>query len=262
METILQIHTLRLFSPFRFKMMLKLITVCIILASALVADEAIDIMKKVDDNIRGKNIYIQMSMKISSLGHERTMKMKSWSQGTKKSFVKVIYPPKESGITFLSLDNQMWQYVPKIERVIKIPPSMMLQNWMGSDITNDDMVKQSSIVEDYNPRIIKKEGSVATIELIPKEDAAVVWGKIITNIDTKTYTSNKDIFYDEDGKEVRVFSYEKVKKFGTYYIPTYWRVQANDKPDSFTEIILEDVKYDTEISEQYFNKSALKRFSR
>ena len=230
--------------------------------SLLAADEAADIIKKLDDNMRGKNVSMTMSMKIVSMGHERTMKMQSFSEGTKKSFTKILYPPKDKGITFLSLDNQMWQYVPKIERTIKIPPSMMLQNWMGSDITNDDMVKQSSIVEDYDAKIIKKEGSIVTIELIPKEDAAVIWGKIISNIDTTTYTSKKDIFYDEDMTEVRIFLYDKVKKFGKYYTPTIWRVQPADKKNNYTEIILQEVKYDTKISSQYFKKSALKRFSR
>ena len=230
--------------------------------TSLLADEAHDIMKKIDNNMRGQNVYMQMTMSITSMGHTRTMKMQTWAKGTKKSFVKTIYPPKDKGITFLSLDNQMWQYIPKIERIIKIPPSMMLQNWMGSDFTNDDMVKQSSIVEDYDPRILKKEGSVVTIELIPNEDAAVVWGKIVTHIDTTTYTSQKDIFYDEDGEEVRTFFYKDVKQYGKYYTPTNWKVLPADKPGNSTEILLEDVKYDSDISEQYFRKSALKRFSR
>ncbi|MEN8303889.1 MAG: outer membrane lipoprotein-sorting protein [Campylobacterota bacterium] len=242
--------------------MKKTVFTLLMLTLSLLANEADEIIKKLDENMRGKNVSIKMSMKIVSLGHERTMKIESFSKGTKKSFTKVLYPPKERGITFLSLDNQMWQYVPKIERIIKIPPSMMLQNWMGSDITNDDLVKQSSIVEDYDAKVIQKEGSVVTIELIPKEDAAVVWGKIVTNIDTDTYTSKKDIFYDEDGLEVRYFIYEKVKKFGKYHIPTIWRVESVDKKNRYTEIVLEDVKYDTEISKEYFKKSALKRFSR
>lgn len=242
--------------------MRRIILPILMMTTLLIASEAENIIKKLDDNMRGQNIYMQISMKISSLSHVRTMKMQSYSQGTKKSFVKIIYPPREKGITFLSLDNQMWQYVPKIERVIKIPPSMMLQKWMGSDITNDDMVKQSSIVEDYDPKIIKRDGSVVTIELTPKEDAAVVWGKIITNIDTTTYTSKKDIFYDEDNKEVRYFIYDKVKKFGKYYLPTYWRVQSSDKENRYTEIILEEVEYDRDISDMYFQNSALKRFSR
>ena len=242
--------------------MSKFITILLLFSSLLFSNEAQEIIKKLDANMRGQNISIKLSMRVVSLGHERTMKIESYSQGTKRSFTKILFPPKDRGITFLSLDNQMWQYVPKIERIIKIPPSMMLQNWMGSDITNDDMVKQSSIVEDYEPKLLEKNGDIVTIELIPKEDAAVVWGKIIINIDTATYTSIKDIFYDEDGEEVRYFIYEKVKKFGKYYIPTYWRVQSSDKPENFTEIILEDVQYDTEISQQYFKKSALKRFSR
>ena len=242
--------------------MKKIFFILLVLTLSLIANEADDIIKKLDENMRGKNVSMEMTMKIVSLGHERTMKMQSFSEGTKKSFTKILYPPKDRGITFLSLNNQMWQYVPKIERIIKIPPSMMLQNWMGSDITNDDMVKQSSLVDDYDARVIQKQGSVVTIELIPKEDAAVVWGKIITNIDTTTYTSNKDIFYDEDGVEVRYFIYDKVKKFSKYYIPTVWRVESVDKKDRYTEIILEDVKYDTEISKEYFKKSALKRFSR
>ncbi len=240
----------------------KLFVWLMLVVSISFPNEAEDIIKKLDNNMRGISIYMQLKMSITSLGHTRVMKMQSWSEGTKKSFVKVIYPPRDKGITFLSLDNQMWQYIPKIERTIKIPPSMMLQNWMGSDITNDDMVKQSSIIEDYTPRILKKQGKIVTLELIPKEDAAVVWGKIISRIDTNTYTSQKDIFFDEDGKEVREFIYKKVRKFSKYYLPTYWKVQSSDKKTSFTEIILEEVEYDQAISEQYFKKSALKRFSR
>jgi outer membrane lipoprotein-sorting protein len=240
----------------------KIFLILFLFTTYLAADEAHEIIKKLDENFRGKSIYIKLNMKIASMGHERVMKVQSYSQGTKKSFVKIIYPPKDEGITFLSLDKEMWQYVPKIERVIKIPPSMMLQKWMGSDITNDDMVKQSSMVEDYDPKIIKREGSVVTIELTPKENAPVVWGKIITNIDTTTYTSHKDIFYDEDGKEVRFFIYKNVKKVGDYFIPTYWRVQSSDTKDKYTEIVIEDVAYDTDISDDYFTKSALKRFSK
>ncbi len=240
----------------------RLVLLFSILVLPLFANEAELIMQKVEKNYRGKSIYMKLTMKVVSLGHERTIKIESFSRGSKKSFVKILYPPRDRGITFLSLNNQMWQYVPKIERIIKIPPSMMLQNWMGSNITNDDMVKQSSIVEDYNAKILKKEGTLVTVELLPKEDAPVVWGKIVSLIDTTTYTSKKDLFYDEDFEEVRVFTYKDVKRFGSYYMPTYWRVEPSDTHNKYTEIRLEDVKYDLEIPEAYFTKSALKRFSR
>ena len=241
---------------------MKIALILIFILTSLMANEADEIIKKLDENMRGKNIYMSISMRVVSLKHERVMKMQSWSEGTKKSFTKITYPPKDRGITFLSLDNQMWQYVPKIERIIKIPSSMMLQNWMGSDITNDDLVKQSSLIEDYDAKVLKKAGDIVTIELKPKESAAVVWSKIILEIDTTTYTSKRDSFFDEDNKEVRYFTYEKVKKFGKYYIPTYWKIQPTDKKDNYTEMILHEVEYDTKISKNYFNKSALKRFSR
>ena len=228
----------------------------------LYANEAQDIMSRVDKNLRGSSVYMKMSMSIHSFGHTRKIELQSWSEGSKRSFVKILYPPKERGITFLSLNTEMWQYIPKIERVIKIPPSMMLQNWMGSDITNDDVVKQSSIIDDYTPKILKKDASSVTIELIPKEDAAVVWGKIITTIDTVTYTGIEDIFYDEEGEVVRRFSYADVKKVGAYYVPMHWKIEPYNKKESFTTIEIEEVQYDGTIPQAYFSKSALKRFSR
>ncbi len=240
----------------RFLLLISLFT------TSIFASEADEIVKKLDKNFRGESIYMKITMNIKSLRHERTIKMKTWAKGKDKSFVKIIFPPRDKGITFLSLDNEMWNYVPKIERIIKIPPSMMLQNWMGSDISNDDMVNQSSIVDDYNAKILKKDGHITTIELSAKEDAPVVWGKIISKIDTRYYVSLEDIFYDEYGEKIRVFTYKDVKKFGKYYMPTIWEIQPVDKKDNLTTMIVEDVEYDLEISDQYFKKSALKRFSR
>jgi outer membrane lipoprotein-sorting protein len=242
--------------------MIKIFITLLFYFSFVFANDAKEIIKKVDENIRGENLSLKMTIKIVSQGHEREMRIESYSKGSEKSFTKVLYPPKNKGITFLSLNNQMWQYIPKIERVIKIPPSMMLQNWMGTDITNDDMVKQSSIIDDYDAKLLKTKNNIATIELIPKPDSAVVWGKIVTNIDLTTYTSIKDIFYDEDGEKVRYFLYKDVKKYGKYYTPTYFKVSSYDKKDAYTEIWQKDIEYDKDISDQYFKKSALKRFSR
>ena len=223
---------------------------------------ATEIIQKVDANMRGKTIYMKMKITVETPSHKREMIMQTWGEGKKKSFVKTLYPPKDKGITFLSLDNQMWQYVPKIERIIKIPASMMLQNWMGTDITNDDIVKQSSLVDDYDAKVLLRKGSFVTLELTPKRDAAVVWGKILSRIDTNTYTSSEDIFYDEDGSEVRRFIYEDVKKVGKYYTPTIYKIIPSDKEGYATQIEILDVVYDDSISEKYFQKSALKRFSR
>jgi len=233
-----------------------------LLFTILNANEADTIIKRVDQNIRGKNVYMKLQMIIKTKRHKRSIEMESWNRGKKKSFVKILNPSRDRGITFLSLDGQMWQYIPKIERTIKIPPSMMLQNWMGSDITNDDMVKQSSLVDDYHAKLLNKKGGIATIELRSKQNASVVWEKIISKIDTKHYTQIEDKFYDESGTLVRIFRYKDVKKFGNYYIPTLWSIQPQDKKDHITQIIIKDAQYDASMQSAYFSKSALKRFSR
>ena len=241
---------------------MKKIGIFLLLSALLFANEAEDIVRKVDHNMRGKNVYMKMHMTIKTKSHQRTMGMESWSEGKKKSFVRITSPSKDRGITFLSLNGQMWQYVPKIERVIKIPPSMMLQNWMGSDISNDDVVKQSSIVDDYNAKLLSKKGNIATVELIPKPNAAVVWGKIISKINTSNYTEMEDVFYDESGHKVRIFTYKNVKRFGKYALPTVWRIKPLNKKYNSTTMTIEKAVFDGAISSQYFQKSALKRFSR
>lgn len=226
------------------------------------AQNAQEIIRKVDHNMRGKTVYMELIMSVKNQSYERTMKLQSWSEGKNKSFVKIIYPPRDRGITFLSLDGQMWQYIPKIERTIKIPPSMMLQSWMGSDITNDDVVKESSLIDDYDTSILKENGNVVTLQLIPKKSAAVVWGKIILDVNTKTYTMTKETFYDESSQVVRYFTFDNVKKIDGYYLPTLWKVTPMDKQNSYTTIEIKNARYDQDISSEYFRQSALKRFSR
>lgn len=238
---------------------LSLILCCF---GALFGLDAAGIIAKVEENLRGEQVHLRMSMQIVTKKHERTLKLESWSQGKTRSFVRITYPPMEQGITFLNLNGQMWQYVPRIERTIKIPPSMMLQSWMGSDISNDDVVRQSSLTEDYHARIVEHNGTVALIELIPKPNASVVWGKILSRIDTERFVALEDRFYDEEGVLVRTFSFDDVQRFGRYTLPTRWEIRPQTHPHNRTTILLEHVDYDTPIDEAYFTKSALTRFSR
>jgi len=220
------------------------------------------LMQKVEKNMRGKSVSMELSMSVKNQNYTRKMQLQSWSKGKNRSFVKITYPPREKGITFLSLNGDMWQYIPKIERTIKIPPSMMLQSWMGSDITNDDVVKESSLVDDYDARILAQKGDIFTVELTPKKAAAVVWGKITLEIDGKTFTMQKETFYDEDFQAVRYFVYKNVQKIEGYYLPTYWKAVPLDKKDSYTTLEIQHAEYDKNISDEYFRQSALKRFSR
>ena len=230
----------------------------------LSADEAQSIINKLENNLRGKDVYAKMEIIVMSKRHTRTMLIESWGKGKKKNFTKILAPSRDKGITFLNLDKQMWQYVPKIERIIKIPASMMLQSWMGTDITNDDMVKQSSLVDDYDVSILKEEGPVVTLKLIPKSSAAVVWGKIVSKVDTRTYTQIEDIFYDDEGVKVRAMEYEDVKQYGTHYVTTKMHIipYGEEKLGNKTTLKILDIAFDQGISDNYFSKSALTRYSR
>jgi outer membrane lipoprotein-sorting protein len=228
------------------------------------AGEAEELIRKLDTNLRGKDLYSKLQIDVKTPRHKRTMTIESWGRGKKNNFTKILSPQRDRGITFLNLDNQMWQYTPKIERIIKIPPSMMLQSWMGTDFTNDDVAKQSSLVDDYHVRIKARRGSVVTLELTPKPSAAVVWGKIISQVDTRHYTQIKDDFYDDDGVQVRTIRYGKVREFDGHFIATTMEVIPHDpeKQGNRTTITILEAVYDHGIDEGYFTKSALRRYSR
>jgi hypothetical protein len=243
---------------------MKYIFAIFIITLTLYAENAQNIIKKVEKNLRGDYMYATMKMIVTSKRGQRTVKIESWSKGNKKSFIKILYPKKDNGITFLKINTQMWQYIPKIERTIKIPASMMLQSWMGSDFTNDDMVKESSLEEDYNAKLLSKRSNFATIELLPKENTAVVWGKIIITVDLKNAVPLKEIYYDDIMKKVRIMTFSKVEQHGSHKIPMVMELKPLDanKKRNRTKIIFEKVDYDTKINPSYFTKQALKRYSR
>lgn len=236
----------------------------LLISLSLFGYDAAAIIKKVEDNLNGKSAVMEFSMTITTKRGDRTMKMKSWAVGTKKSFIKISYPKKDRGITFLKLDTNMWQYVPKIEKTIKIPSSMMGQSWMGSDFTNDDMVKEDSISKDYRAKLLEENDKEYVLELIPTEDAAVVWGKIIFKVSKKYILPKEAIYYDEDGVATRVIYYKDVRKKRDRFYPHRWEIVplTEEKKGRKTIVEVLSAEFDTEISSSYFTKRALKRYSR
>ncbi len=222
-----------------------------------------DIIKKVEDNLNGKTAIMNITMVVKTKRAERKMKMESYSIGKEKSFIKILYPGKDKGITFLKIDNTMWQYVPRIEKTIKIPASMMLQSWMGSDFSNDDLVKESSISDDYTSKLLAETEKLYTFELLPNEDAAVVWGKIIMEISKQYYLPTKIRYFDEDDLLIRELAYTEVQLFGDRFYPTKWVMDPKEpeKEGHQTIILVADAVFDEKVSGSYFTKRALKRYS-
>lgn len=241
---------------------MKKLCLLLLFSIPLLAITADEIIKKVEYNTLSDSGYAKITMVVTTERGERTMKMESWNRGNEKSFIKVLYPKKDRGITFLKIDTTMWQYVPKIEKTIKIPGSMMMQSWMGSDFTNDDMAKESSIVDDYNALLSGEDELNYTLTLKPKEDAAVVWGKIVMKIRKEHFVPLEAAYYDEDGIKKRVLYYSEVQVIGKRYFPSVMTLIPTDKAKNKTVVIMEEMDFDAEIDDSRFTKSALRRYSR
>ena len=183
---------------------MKKISLIILLFGCLdvYTQSAIEIIQKADSKMRGASSFSEMAITIVRPKWQKTMTMKSWSLGTDYSVSLVTSPAKEKGSVFLKRKNEVWNYLPALERTIKLPPSMMTQSFMGTDLTNDDLVKQSSMVVDYTHKILSEEIVEGLdcwkLELIPNEEATVVWGKLIVWIDKSDFMQLKIEFYDDD----------------------------------------------------------------
>jgi len=235
----------------------------LLLVVQLSAQTALEIVKKADGIARGTTSYAEVTITSVRPKWSKEMNMKIWSKGSDYSVSLVTSPAKEKGSVFLKRKTEVWNYVPSIERTIKLPPSMMMQNWMGTDMTNDDMVKQSSIVVDYTHKKIGEENIQGLdcwkIELTPKEDAAVVWGKIIMWIDKTDYMQMKIAFYDEDDFLVNKLLAFNPKMFGTRKLPSKIEYIPVEKKGQKTVIEYKTWDFDIEIPDNYFTSQYMKR---
>ncbi len=227
------------------------------------AQNATEIVKKAEDKARGEQAYGEMKMTIVRPKWTREITMKSWTKGDKYSLVVVTAPARDKGTAFLKRDKEIWNWQPSIDRSIKMPPSMMMQSWMGSDFTNDDLVKQSSMVTDFTHKLIGKETVEGRpchkIEFTPKPQAAVVWGKIIMWIDQKDYLEMKVEFYDEDGYLVNTMYGKNIQTIGGRTLPTRLELIPADKDGQKTIIEQLDLDFNVKLDESYFSVQNLKR---
>jgi len=189
------------------------------------------------------------------------MTMRAWTMGDDHSLVRVIEPAKDRGNGTLTDKKSMWSYSPKINRVIKVPSSLMGQSWMGSDFSNKDIARADDIIDEYEHTILKVEEvdgvSVYEIESIPHEDAAVVWGREVLRI-RKDHVVLEHSFYDQDGKLVKSLKSMEIIEMGGRTIASRQRMSKADKPDEWTEVEINDVEYEIELKESLFTLSNLR----
>lgn len=223
---------------------------------------ATEIIDRANQNMQGESNRAEMEMQIVRPTWTREISMKSWSKGTEYSLVLITAPARDKGAAFLKRDKELWNWQPTINRVIKMPPSMMTQSWMGSDFTNDDLVKESSIVEDYDHELVKDTliggCQVWKIELTPKEDAAVVWGKIEAYIEKDVYLQLLFKYYDEDGFLINTMILSDIKEMGGRMIPARMEMIPAENPSQKTVIIYHDIQFDLGFDESFFSIQKMK----
>lgn len=221
-----------------------------------------EIVKKSDDKGRGQTSQGIMTLTIVRPDWSRSITLKSWSKGTEYSLIYITAPAKEKGQVFLKRQNDMWNWIPSIERVIKIPPSMMMQSWMGSDFTNDDLVKESSLVVDYTQKLLGKEKirdqECYKLELVPLPDAAVTWGKVIIWITVGGFNQWQAEYYDEESSLVNVMNAFDIRRMGDRDIPTRLEIVPVNKKGDKTILEINNMVFNKPISENFFSQQNMK----
>ncbi|MGB5689767.1 MAG: outer membrane lipoprotein-sorting protein [Woeseiaceae bacterium] len=241
-----------------------LLTLLLFALPAFAVDEdrdATQIVRDAIDHWRGLSSYTVMTMVIHRPDWERSMTMEAWTKGDDKSLVRVVEPKKDRGNGTLTDENSMWTFSPKINRVIKVPSSMMGQSWMGSDFSNKDIARADDIIDQYDHTVLStrvEDGiTIYEIESIPHEDAAVVWGREVLTI-RDDHVVLEHAFFDQDGELVKSLRSLEIGEMGGRTIAQRQRMSKTDEPDEWTEIAVNQVEYEIDLKDSVFTLSNLR----
>jgi len=224
---------------------------------------ATEIIRKADEKFNGeKSGIMTMSMTIIRPTWQRTVEFKNWTLGRDYALTLITAPAKDAGQSFLKRGTEMWSWNPSISRLIKLPPSMMSQGWMGSDYTNDDILKESSVVNDYTHEITGDEivegRECYKIKMVAKEEAAVIWGHQTRWIDKKDFLVLKAELFDEDGMLVRTETGSDIKTMDARVIQTRIELVPAEEPGNKTVLVIDDIKFNVPITESFFSQQNMR----
>lgn len=229
----------------------------------ITAQDAREIVKRADENMRAKSSYSVCRMTITKPTWNRTVEMKAWALEPDYALFYITAPARDKGTVTLKRKNEVWNWIPAAQKIIKIPPSMMLSSWMGSDFTNDDLVREASVVDDYDHKLLGEEtvGAYLAYKIvsIPKPDKGIVWGKIVSYISKESYLNLKSEYYDEDGILVKIFNGSQEKTFDGRRIMTRWEMIPQDKPNNGTVLEYIEIKFNIDVSPAFFSEQNMKR---
>lgn len=234
-----------------------------LISVSVFAQSAEEIVRESYKKMEGESSRAEITMQIVRPSWERSVSMKSWSLGEDYSLILITAPARDEGTSFLMRENEIWNWLPDVNRTIKMPPSMMSQSWMGSDFSNNDLVRESSIVTDYTYEMLG-ESTVSgydcyKIEMIPKPDAPIVWARVVSYISKDEYLNLRVEYFDEDDTMVRTMTGSDVKELGGRLIPAKMEMNPMEEEGNRTIITYQDIEFDIDISERFFSIQNMKR---
>lgn len=245
-----------------YTMKLYYIIFFLLLIKDLNAQNALEIVKTMNDKMRGKSSQAEILIRTVRPSWTREMNVKTWMKESNYTMILIQSPAKEKGISFLKRKKEVWNWIPALERNIKLPPSMMTNSWMGTDFTNDDLVKEASIVDDYTHKIIKdtliNNSACYVMEFLPKPNTAVVWGKLMVAIDKKEFIERYTEFYDEDGQLINIMISNDIKMMDGRLIPTHMQMIPVDKKGQMTELFYKSIFFNRNIEDNFFTIEKMK----
>lgn len=238
------------------------VLVTFVFFQTLFGQDAKQIVSKADEKFRGKSNYSEMTLEVIRPKWTRSYSMKSWSLGNDYSMVVITAPASDKGQAFLKRMKDLWSWNPAVNRMIKMPPSMMSQGWMGSDISNDDLMRQSSLVNDYSHKIVGNETVSSQecykIELIPNENANVIWGKINMWISKSDFLVMKSEYYDDEMELVHTELASDIKTMDSRTIPTKIEIIPASDDSQKTILYFKVIDFDVTINESFFSQQNMK----
>lgn len=229
----------------------------------LYGQSASDIINRMDEKMHGESSYAEMTMTIERPRYTRDVSMKAWALGDDYSLILITAPARDRGTTYLKRQKEIWNYVPNIDRTIKMPPSMMSQSWMGSDFTNDDLVRESSAVDDYEHRILKEEEynrrDAWVLELIPKPDTPIVWGKVLIWIDKEEYIQLRVENFDQQDEPANTIEFTDIGIMGGRIFPAKMIMTPAGKPDHRTILEYQTLEFNVDLNKSFFTQQNMRR---
>ncbi len=215
-----------------------------------------EIVRRIDELYRSDTSEALVEMEVVTPNWQRTLRMRVWSRGMTDTFIRVLGPKKEAGFATLRLGNEMWNYLPKIAKVLKVPPSMMMSSWMGSDLTNDDLVKEYTFVESYHFEMTVPESpepGLVYVKCVPKEGLPIVWGSVVLAVREDGLLPVREEYYDDKGGLARTITFSDVRAFGRRRIPSTMELVPEAKPGHRTVLRYLEAAFDVPLAADIFS---------